>query len=424
MNHTRIEKATAVYSVSVLLACACAFAGPTIQDLGVLPGGGGAAAYGVSADGNVVAGTSGSANGPRAFRWTTTGGLQDLGVLTNISNSAASYGNAISADGQWVVGTSIDTGAPAVVQAFRWSNGVGMQSVPGSITSYGHGASADGAVVVGSAELPGGFPAFRWSSGLGMQNLGSLMNGFIATGLACSADGSVVVGESQLDFGHGEGSQEPFRWTAASGMVSLGTLGGTGVARGVSSNGAIVVGSSYTSTGNERAFRWTATGGMENLGVPPGQASSFANAVNADGTVIGGASVSFLGFTRACVWTPSGGAIDLKDFLISKGLDLTDWSLTEVTGVSADGTRLVGFGSHNGSVRAWLVMCAPLRTAECPGDANSDGTVDFGDISSILTNWGADYCAQAGAGDANADGVVDFVDINAVYANWGAVCEQ
>jgi probable HAF family extracellular repeat protein len=58
-------------------------------------------AYGVSADGSVVVGRSYNAAGQwRAFRWTASGGMQDLGTLGGSESEA--YG--VSADGSVVVG--------------------------------------------------------------------------------------------------------------------------------------------------------------------------------------------------------------------------------------------------------------------------------------------------------------------------------
>lgn len=70
---------------------------------------------------------------------------------------------------------------------------------------------------------------------------------------------------------------------------------------------------------------------------------------------------------------------------------------------------------------------APVAGAACPdclGDADGNRTLDFVDISAILTNWGATGPAgpPSTIGDANYDGVVNFEDISTVIARWGVVC--
>lgn len=56
------------------------------------------------------------------------------------------------------------------------------------------------------------------------------------------------------------------------------------------------------------------------------------------------------------------------------------------------------------------------------GDADGDALVSFSDITSVLSNWGADYTPGWGPGDANADALVDFADVTAVLSNWGSGC--
>lgn len=60
----------------------------------------------------------------------------------------------------------------------------------------------------------------------------------------------------------------------------------------------------------------------------------------------------------------------------------------------------------------------------CMGDANNDGIVNFGDVTSVLANFGIAYPAGTvnGPGDANHDGIVNFADVTAVLANFGNVC--
>ncbi len=98
-------------------------------------------------------------------------------------------------------------------------------------------------------------------------------------------------------------------------------------------------------------------------------------------------------------------------------------------GVSSDG-RWVAFSSYAGNLvpgdtnRATdaFLRDTLVPPAECPGDANDNGTVAFSDITSVLENWGANYPGSTGPGDADHNGAVNFADITKVLENWGLVC--
>jgi probable HAF family extracellular repeat protein len=78
-----------------------------MQDLGTL-GGDWSYAYGVSADGAVVVGMATNAAGDwRAFRWTASGGMEDLTMTyANLlaDGSKLQAATAISPDGRYIVG--------------------------------------------------------------------------------------------------------------------------------------------------------------------------------------------------------------------------------------------------------------------------------------------------------------------------------
>lgn len=128
--------------------------------------------------------------------------------------------------------------------------------------------------------------------------LGDLPGGSsLSIAFGISADGTVVVGRSFSGNGN-----EAFRWTAAGGMTGLGHLASgtpTSQANAVSGNGSVVVG--YGSAGE--GFRHTAAGGMTGLGVlPGGSTNSIAHDVSDSGLVIVGRSGSALG-DQAFRWT-------------------------------------------------------------------------------------------------------------------------
>src|SRR5262245_37489475 len=82
-------------------AVSTAYAAASLTPLGDLPGGQFASrANDVSADGSVIVGSSYSASGLEAFRWTSGGGMVGLGDLPGGSFGSAASG--VSADGSVV----------------------------------------------------------------------------------------------------------------------------------------------------------------------------------------------------------------------------------------------------------------------------------------------------------------------------------
>lgn len=189
-----------------------------------------------------------------------------------------------------------------------------------------------------------------------MVGLGDLPGGtFASSAFAVSSDGSVIVGRGSS----ASGSTEAFRWTSGGGMVGLGDLaGGTFAsdAQASSSDGSVVVGNGTSASGLE-AYRWTSGGGMVGLGdLAGGQFESRAWDVSGDGLVVVGASYSLSGL-EAIIWDQTNGMRALDEVLIDLGIDLTGWTLTQATGISADGSIIVGYGDHTGfGPEAWIAV--------------------------------------------------------------------
>jgi len=93
------------------------------------------------------------------------------------------------------------------------------------------------------------------------------------------------------------------------------------------------------------------------LGFLPGNSTgnndlSSALAVSADGSTVVGADT-----IGAFIWDPTNGMRDLTQLLKGSGVDLSGWSLIAATGVSADGTAIVGSGTDpSGNNEAWLAI--------------------------------------------------------------------
>jgi probable HAF family extracellular repeat protein len=383
--------------------------------LGTLSGGW-STAYGVSADGSVVVGEAQNAAGlHRAFRWTASGGMEDLNITYAhlLTNGSKLYrANAISPDGRYVVGIGynaatrrieaflLDTQWTGVEERLTW---LGTLGGGGSLAT---GVSADGSVVVGVTQnVAGKWPAFgsvvvseawnaawrmpafgslaevfveawnaawkwkmrafRWTAAGGMQNLGTPPGSDDSMAHGVSADGSVVVGCAE----NAAGQQHAFHWTAAGGMQNLGTLGGwESVANAVSADGSVVVGAATNAAGKWRAFRWTAAHGMQDLGTLGGDRSE-AYGVSADGSVVVGWAENAAGQDRAFRWTAAGGMEDLN---ITYAHLLTDGSeLREAYAISPDGRYIVGLGYNaaTGREEAFLLDTQGTGVEEGSGAA-------------------------------------------------------
>ena len=387
----------ALISACVMSIVATASRAQSLTWLGTL-GGSYSEALGVSADGSVVVGISRDASGKnRAFRWTPTGGMQDIDTLPGDSGAWA-----VSADGSVVVGAALVDGN---WRAFRWTAVGGMQNLGtlGGNFSEAYGVSADGNVVVGVASTGGNWRAFRWAAAGGMHDLGTLLGFSSSEAHSVSADGSVVVGWAR------SGEQDrAFRWTAAGGMQDLGTLGGNSYAYGVSSDGRAVVGLSLNTAGQLCAFRWTAARGMENLNhtyaslLTSGKRLEVARAISHDGRYIVGR-----GFNAAT------GRIEA--FLLDTGASTTPsltWfgtlgggsSASEAYGVSADGSTVVGNSGFTGEWRAfrWTAAGGMQDLGTLGGSeswaygVSADGSVVVGVAENAVGEWRAFRWTVAG----------------------------
>ena len=205
MKHWAHNGLKALTSAWVLALLATVAWSQSLTWLGTLPGGDWSVANGVSANGAVVVGETYYYDVSvgyfvvygRAFRWTASGGMQDLGTL----GGRESYAYGVSADGAVVVGVAQNAGQG---RAFRWTASRGMQGLGtlGGNESWAWGVSADGSVVVGGAynDVAGYKRAFRWTASGGMEDLNTTYASLLTNGsvlwyaFAISPDGRYIVG--------------------------------------------------------------------------------------------------------------------------------------------------------------------------------------------------------------------------------------
>ncbi|HWI57522.1 MAG TPA: hypothetical protein VNZ22_09860, partial [Bacillota bacterium] len=143
------------------------------------------------------------------------------------------------------------------------------------------------------------------------------------------------------------------------------------IAYAISADGSTITGYGTPPANVHEAFRWTLAGGLIGLGALPCNTWSIGRAVSGDGSVlVGDPQIS----TCACVfiWDAQHGMRDLLSVLSTEhGLNLAGWQLCRATGLSFDGSIIVGYG-HNplGQTEAWIANLAPpvLRVRRAAND--------------------------------------------------------
>jgi len=211
-----------------------------------------------------VVGFSSSKTSPigEAFRWTRGAGMAGLGRLPGGEEFTPSKARGVSADGQVVVGFS---GSASGAEAFRWTPTEGMEALGdlpgGTFSSEALNISADGQVIVGYANSAQGQEAFRWTRSGGMATCGTFSSGyFYSEALDVSGDGSILVG-----YGLSETGQQAFIWDEIHGMRDLREVlvkeyglelsGWTlKMAWAISDDGLTIVGKGINADGNEEAW--------------------------------------------------------------------------------------------------------------------------------------------------------------------------
>lgn len=334
---------------------------PTFSGLGDVPAAEDifSIAQAISANGLVVTGKCTPSGAQRTFRWTAAG-------MVNLGGPNFAIGTGASADGSVLVGNGASTFGDAI--AFRWSAS-GFESLLGLASSSPgpqvFGVSADGSVAVGESNTPFDSIAVRWPAP-GVAIALSNEPGFSSSSSrGISGDGAIIVGRGSAGSG-----TVAFQWTLAAGASVLPHLStAPSAANAISSDGTAIVGFSTSSSGQEACI-WIG-GTPSGLGDLPGGAfTSTALAASANGSTIVGYGTSATG-QEAFIWDAAHGLRNLRDELLSKGVSaVSNWTLTQASGISADGLTIVGRGTNpTGQTEGWIVH---LPGAQCY--ANCDGS--------------------------------------------------
>jgi hypothetical protein len=188
-------------------------------------------------------------------------------LLGRLASDQISAANQISDDGSVVFGFAND--ANFNIQPFRWTQATGLQALAlpsgyPTLPAYdnynypaGRACSPDGSVSVGNVSAYDDntgdeydVQAYRWTQGTGIQLLGYLPGGNRSAALAISGDGSTIFGVSRSTNAPGTSQTNPwdysgelFLWTSSTGMTALGVPTGYDVFSnfaGISADGALL----------------------------------------------------------------------------------------------------------------------------------------------------------------------------------------
>ncbi len=168
-------------------------------------------------------------------------------------------------------------------------------------------------------------------------------------------------------------------------------------AHGVSADGTVVVGRALMFDGSSKtplfhAFAWTAAAGTVDLGSLALGVPSAANDATADGRIVVGWSgeggpdgAANIAGRSATVWFPGDRHPRLlSDVLRDDGAYLGAWTLSEATGISDDGTTVIGIGlDPQGVPGGWVATLLPRVWL----DFNRDGLVSCDDLSDYMTAY-------------------------------------
>ena len=288
---------------------------------------------GVSDDGaRVVGSVTGTGLGARcAMVW---GEL--AGMTVRCFTGSIDSGESISGDGLFIGGSRNDAFNPAY-RAPALAGGA-PQLANGDGSTLGLSFTGDVAVGFNRPPLAGQFLPIRWTSGTGAVDLPLLASHSEGRAIDVSSDGNVIVGRS---------STTATVWRGGP-AIDLGDLPGgatNSLANAVSNTNDVIVGRGTSASGNEAA-RWIFDGSnLLGLGdLPGGTFSSEAFDVSSDGQIIVGRGNKATG-NAPFIWDSVNGMRDLQILLsVDLGLDLEGVTLRSATGISADGTVIVGNG--------------------------------------------------------------------------------
>ncbi|GJM20066.1 MAG: hypothetical protein DHS20C14_22790 [Phycisphaeraceae bacterium] len=210
----------------------------------------------------------------------------------------------------------------------------------------------------------------------------------------------------------------PFLWREGAGVTMPNF---PGLLSEISGDGRLVLCDYQLEPGIVHYCLWNEDTGIAAVVPPPVEDPArpyFARDLNADGSVVVGryTTPSTALADRGFVWTPCDGSRALNGWLADRGVEVPDgWKLGEATGVSADGTVIVGNGLNpDGQAQPYIIDLYAERASDC--DAN--GVRNINDIECFVDA----FLSAQPAGDCDEDGDHDVNDIACFVAGFLNAC--
>jgi len=265
--------------------------GYTIDEMGVLSGGGASSAMdlnGLEKRDQVV----GTSDNIHAVMWEHRATKPP--TLVNLERDyceAAPESSALGINNtSWVVGvhsSGPDQVSPVLYEMTGCTALSTLPEMSGLPPSYGEAWSVNdsGTIVGWSVDDSGNRRACRWTSPLGVWEVASLgtLGGLTSAAFRISQSGTIV-GRADI----ADGVEHAFLWTTSAGMQDIHSGPGASVAHGVNWYDE-VVGELIPAGQPASAFRWSSSAQMQVLPGLPGStvAGSAATAINDHGVVVG-----------------------------------------------------------------------------------------------------------------------------------------
>ncbi|MEM9751988.1 MAG: hypothetical protein AAF916_01230 [Planctomycetota bacterium] len=298
------------------------------------------------------------------------------------------------------------------------------------VASYATNVSFDGSIIVGHLHSSGeGFVYDR--SDDTVAHLGRLPGGDDSSAPTdISDDGRYVIGSGDSSNASPPWRREAYLYDRQTDEFRLlGDLEGGNywsAANAISGDGSTIVGNSMTADANEAFHYDINTHVMSSISTGE---TTVPEDISHDGSVVVGYKLFDPGEGpsegEAYIWDAEHGMQSIRDLLDAEGQGevISGWDLARATGVSADGTTIVGWGRNpQGEQEGWVVSLR--ESLPTIGDFSFGGVVEQSDLNLVLDFWGLDTDLhgppEGWNNTADLNGRVDQEELNLVLNNWGS----